>query len=208
MGRTGQRWIIFVRAQLSTYEATHDRHTLATATPSSPILHDGHEFNPSTSLEFSPVYAPADTGAISSTLPSFNLSSRELPSIRGSLSYLLEPPSSPPRQMGPPPLDLVFFPVIPHDAVQSLMHIRAIQISSTDCGSPTTSANDLWFWEEEDEECIEEFAMALPSESFAESVKSMDWDKACQALETRQSRTMVTPLAHVTSRFDCASWRG
>ncbi|KAJ7815132.1 hypothetical protein B0H13DRAFT_1924373 [Mycena leptocephala] len=32
------------------------------------------------------------------------------------------------------------------------------------------AANDLWFWDQEDEGCIEEFAKALPLESFPETV--------------------------------------
>jgi hypothetical protein len=123
--------------------------------------------------------------------------------------------------MGPPPLDFgCSSPVIPHDAVQIpdaysrytdfkyrlwFTYYIWYTLYEGEYSLPSfvaaCVANDLWFWEEEDEECIEEFAMALPSESFAESVKSMDWDKACQALETRQSRTMVTPLAHVTSQI-------
>jgi hypothetical protein len=62
-------------------------------------------------------------------------------------------------------------------------------------------ANDLWLWEEEDEERLQEFTKALPIESFLETAMSVDseyWDEACQALETRQSRTMASPLTHLT----------
>jgi hypothetical protein len=63
-------------------------------------------------------------------------------------------------------------------------------------------ANDLWLWEEEDEEYIEEFAKSLPP-SFLETATSVDseyWDAVYEALETRQSRTMASPLTHVTPR--------
>ncbi|KAJ7852540.1 hypothetical protein B0H13DRAFT_2359443 [Mycena leptocephala] len=153
------------------------------------------------------------------------LSSRELPSICGSLSYLLEPP---PMQMSLPPLDLEnSSPVIAHDVVQIpdtysrytnfkyrlwfTYYIYMYNIWDETAHSlqwlvTACVVNDLWFWEEEDEECIQEFAKALPLESFKfpETVMSMDskyWDKACQDLGARRSQTMASPLAHVAPQI-------
>jgi hypothetical protein len=127
-------------------------------------------------------------------------------------------------QMSLPPLDLEnSSPVIAHDVVQIpdaysrytnfkyrlwftyYMYTiwdetaHSLQWLVTAC-----VVDDLWFWEEEDEECIQEFAKALPLESFPETVMSMDskyWDKACQDLGARRSQTMASPLAHVTPQI-------
>jgi hypothetical protein len=91
----------------------------------------------------------------------------------------------------------------------------------------------VWLWEDEDEEYIEEVA-DVAIYPFREMSKK-DWDDACQVLEARQSRTMASPLAHLTPQMrlrfmawlivgngwghgcstvkilpkcDCASWRG
>jgi hypothetical protein len=105
-------------------------------------------------------------------------------------------------------------------------------ISSTECGSPGTwylaqfhipetaqfwsnalSGADphggLWFWEDEDEECIQAFinnrSLGLTGEMPAE-----DWDNACRALEARQMGSQVTlnPLSHLTpqTRLRFVAW--
>jgi hypothetical protein len=127
-------------------------------------------------------------------------------------------------QISPPPLDLGFLsPVIAYDGIQIpdaysrytnfkyrlwftyyIWYTMYEEEHSLPWFVTACVANDLWFWKEEDEECIEEFAKALPSESFRKTVIPMDseyWNEACQALEMRQSRAMASPLTHVTPQI-------
>lgn len=65
------------------------------------------------------------------------------------------------------------------------------------CG--TDASGDLWLWEDDDEECIKEFADGIPH-SLVMPLEC--WDTACRALEARLSRRKMpaSPLTHLAPR--------
>ncbi|KAJ7842794.1 hypothetical protein B0H14DRAFT_2779851, partial [Mycena olivaceomarginata] len=70
----------------------------------------------------------------------------------------------------------------------------------------TETTRDLWFWEDEDEEYIRQWAFTdNPLLKLFHEMPTMDWSNACRALETRRllPRPTASPLAHLTPQTRC-----
>jgi hypothetical protein len=69
-------------------------------------------------------------------------------------------------------------------------------------------AEDIWFWEDEDEEYIKAFIDDRPDDRFFLEMSEAEWSTACLALEARDRQQCPSPFSHLTpeARLRFTAW--